>query len=112
MKKIYVAGKLNDRAVGYIKNMHYMIKIANSIRENGFSVYIPCLDFLSGLVDGSMEYKDYFDNNMPWLLCADAIFVCLGYETSMGTREEIQRAQQNSIPIYYDLQKLVEDMTE
>jgi len=41
MKKIkgYVAGKLNDDAVGYIQNTHAMIKTARALREESFAVY-------------------------------------------------------------------------
>jgi hypothetical protein len=36
MIKVYVAGKLNDNSVGYIKNMHKMIKEADFLRRAGF----------------------------------------------------------------------------
>lgn len=65
MKKVYIAGKLNDAAVGYIKNIHRMITTANKIQRLGYSVYVPCLDILCGIVDGNMEYQDYFENNLP-----------------------------------------------
>lgn len=73
--KVYVAGKLNDDAAGYLQNVHRMIQVGNVLRKKGYSVYIPCMDLLSGIVDGKMEYKDYFDNNLPWLLAADILFV-------------------------------------
>lgn len=43
MKKIYIAGKLNSDAPGYIQNCHAMIKQADEIRRLGFSVFIPFL---------------------------------------------------------------------
>lgn len=106
MKKVYVAGKLNDNAVGYIQNMHKMINNAYDIRKMGFSVYIPCLDFLYGLVAGDADYRDYFDNNIAWMKCADAVFVGKGWETSKGTKREIQIAQHNNIPVFYYLTDL------
>jgi hypothetical protein len=86
MKKIYIAGKLNDTAVGYIKNCHKMIKTAKEVRSAGFSVYVPCIDFLEGLVDGGFEYNDYFDNSQPWLLASDAVFLTPGW----GSSEELK----------------------
>ena len=100
MKKVYIAGKLNDMAVGYIKNCHKMIKVAKEVRNAGFSVYVPCVDFLEGLVDGNFEYEDFFNNSQPWLLSADAIFLVPGWGSSEGTKREIALARENDIPIF------------
>ena len=75
MKKIYVAGKLNDSAVDYIKNLNVMFKVADGVRKLGFAVFVPGLDFLIGVVFGDWDYKDYFDNSQPWLEASDAVFV-------------------------------------
>lgn len=104
MKKVYVAGKLNADAVGYIKNMHRMIKTAGVLRKNGYSVYVPCNDILEGLVDGNFDYHEYFDNSQPWLLAADAVFLVQGWETSSGTLKEIKLARENDIPVFYLLE--------
>jgi len=109
MKKIYCAGKLNDHAVGYIKNLHRMITAANKIQRLGYSVYVPCLDILCGIVDGKMEYHDYFENNLPWLESSDAIYVCEGYESSKGTLAEIAHAEELGIPVYYSVEELKKD---
>jgi len=98
--KVYVAGKLNDDAVGYIKNCHRMIKTAKELRNAGFCVYVPCIDFLEGLVDGNFDYPDYFDNSQPWLLSSDAIFLTPGWETSKGTMMEIALAESNGIRVF------------
>jgi hypothetical protein len=107
MKRVYIAGKLNADAVGYIKNVHNMIVAANQIRKLGYVVYIPCLDILSGLIDGSMEYEDYADNNMAWLEFADFLYVLPGYETSKGTQKEIEQAEILGIPVIYKITSLV-----
>jgi nucleoside 2-deoxyribosyltransferase len=107
MLKVYVAGKLNDSAVGYIKNMHVMITTANEIQRYGFSVFVPCLDILSGLVDGHFNYMDYFENNVPWMESADCVFVCRNYETSEGTKKEIAHAIERKIPVIYNIVELI-----
>jgi hypothetical protein len=106
-KKVYVAGKLNDSAVGYINNMHRMIKTARELRNVGFAVYVPCNDFMEGLVDGNFTYEDYFENSQPWLESSDAIFCVPGWETSQGTAKEITRAKELFIPVFYDKQELI-----
>lgn len=107
MKRIYIAGKLNDQAVYYIQNLHKMIKEADAVRRAGFSVFIPCLDLLSGIFAGDYEYKTYFDNNISWVDVSDAVYVCPGYESSQGTLKEIARARQLGIPVYYSIEDLI-----
>lgn len=106
MLKCYVAGKLNDDAVGYIRNMHRMIKTAKKLRDMGVAVYVPCNDILEGLVDGNFTYTDYFDNSQPWLLASDFVFVCEGWEESKGTKREIELAQANGIAVFFDFDTL------
>jgi hypothetical protein len=106
--KVYCAGKLNDNTVGYIRNCHKMIKTAKLVRSNGYSVYVPCIDFLEGLVDGEFNYEDYFENSQSWLEVANALFLVPGWETSSGTRREIERADVLGIPIFSDIDKMNE----
>jgi hypothetical protein len=103
MKKVYIAGKLNDDAVGYISNMHRMIKTAGEVKKAGYSVFVPCLDILMGLQLGWESYDDYFDNSQGWLQCSDAVFLVPGWESSHGTKREIVTAEQNNIPVFEDL---------
>jgi hypothetical protein len=103
MKKVYIAGKLNDMAVDYIKNVHDMLYWANEVRKLGYAVFVPALDFLMGMQFGDWEYKDYFENSQPWLEASDCVFVCPGWETSKGTQKEVKRAKELGIPIFYNL---------
>lgn len=110
MKRIYVAGKLNSDACGYIKNIHQMIIWAEKVRKLGFAVFVPGLDFLQGLVFGNWEYQDYFNNSQSWLDASDAIFLVPGWETSEGSKREIQRAKEHNIPVFTDLDLLVKEL--
>ena len=62
-KRIYIAGPLNDDAVGYIKNLHNMIQTAEAVRMLGCSVYVPGLDFMQGLVGCSL-----YDSRLGFLI--------------------------------------------
>ena len=103
MKKVYVAGKLNAGAVDYIKNVHTMVKTGEQIRKMGYSVYIPCLDLLLGLIMGDLDYPDYFNNNIPWILSSDFLYVIPNSENSSGTQREIQIAQERGVPVITDI---------
>ena len=107
MIRVYVAGALNSDAVGYIKNAHRMIKTARELRKYGFSVYVPANDFLEGIVDGSFEYTDYFNNGQEWLKVSQAMFLTPGWESSMGTLREIEVAASLEIPTFKDIDKLI-----
>lgn len=106
MKRVYIAGKLNDDACGYVKNMHVMITEAKKVRDLGYSVYVPCVDFLEGLVSGNFDYTDYFDNSQPFLKVCHVVYVCPNWETSEGTKREIETAKMYNIPVCYSLEEL------
>ena len=107
MKRVYVAGKLNDNAVDYIKNFNRMVKEAEAIRKMGFAVFVPCLDFLMGAIFGYWEYRDYFENSQEWLKVADAVYVCPSWESSKGTKKEIELARKFNIPVFFDKKDLI-----
>jgi len=113
MKKIYVAGKLNDDdAVKYLNNCNLMIRHADKLRKAGYAVFIPCIDFIMGMSTGTWTYDDFFDNSQPWLASSDAVYVCPKWETSKGTQREIDLAESLNIPVVYnfeDLEKLFKD---
>lgn len=110
MKRVYIAGKLNDMACDYIKNVHRMIIWSEKVRKLGFAVYVPGTDFLQGLIFGNWEYADYFDNSQAWLDVSDAIFLTPGWETSEGTKREIERAKGQGMPVYSDLDLLAKKL--
>lgn len=112
MKRVYIAGKLNDDACGYIKNVHRMIVAAEQVRKAGFAVFVPGIDFLQGLVFGNWDYQDYFENSQPWLDASHAVFLTPGWETSKGTAKEIERAKSQDIPVFSDLDELVRALME
>lgn len=107
-KRVYVAGKLNGMAVDYVKNCHSMIEWAEKIRRLGFSVYVPCVDFLMGVHFGYYTYEDYFDNSQPWLAASDAVFVCPGWESSRGTKRELETAGKLGIPVFCKIEDIKE----
>ena len=105
-KKIYVAGKLNDMAVNYLLNVHKMMKQAEELRLAGYSVYVPAIDLVMGIAFGYKDYHDYFDNSQPWLKASDAVFLTPGWETSLGTKKEIESAESYNIPVFDSLDKM------
>jgi hypothetical protein len=83
-----------------------MCTFGELVRKLGCAVSIPCNDFVHGLVAGSHEYVDYFENNLEILKRCDAIALVPGWETSEGTRKEILEARKNNIPVLYDFDEI------
>jgi len=110
MKRVYIAGKLNGMACDYIKNVHRMIITSEEVRKMGFAVYVPGIDFLQGVIFGDWDYADYFDNSQAWLDVSDAVFLTPGWETSEGTKREIERAKTHNISVYSDLDILAKEL--
>ena len=106
VKRVYVAGKLNDMAVGYNYNRHKMLNTGELLREAGYAPYVPCLIEQMGIMFGWEKYSDYFNFSQPWLAVSDAVLLVEGWETSKGTIEEIQFALEHKIPVFDRLDEL------
>jgi hypothetical protein len=112
MKRVYIAGKLNDDAAGYLKNVHKMLVWGEVIRRLGVAVFIPATDLLWGVLVGKWEYEDYFNNNQAFLEVCDYVFVCPGWETSKGTKKEIITAKKLGIPVFFDVVGLSKEVSK
>ena len=110
--KIYVAGPLNAMAVDYLNNVSNMMNEAEHLRRLGFSIYVPAIDLLMGIKFGYTDYHDYFDNSQPWLLAADAVYLCTGWENSKGTKAEMETAMANGIPVFDNPDQLVKHFAD
>jgi len=108
LTRVYVAGKLNDMAVEYLYNVHKLMETAEMVRNHGFSVFVPAIDLLMGIKFGYKEYTDYFDNGQPWLMASDAVFLTPGWQTSEGTKKEVELAGELGIPVFDDIEDLIE----
>lgn len=104
--RIYVAGKLNGDACGYVRNMGLMIEEAGALMANGFAVHVPALDVIMG-IRFKMGYEDYFQNNSAWVLGSDAVYLCPGYEKSEGVKREIRLANENGLPVFDNVFDLI-----
>jgi len=113
-KRIYVAGALSSKqdrtrnpskvVTDYIQNLHRMCKTASELRKLGYYPYIPGLDFLLGLVDGEWEEDDYRGIGFAFLEVCDAMLII---SESWGVTQELARAKQLGIPVFYGIESLI-----
>jgi len=102
--RIYVAGPLNaPSAVIYIQNLHRMISVAIKIYKKGHIPFVPCLDFLMGLLAGNWEYDSYFNLNQPWLEQCEALFYMA---PSPGANRELETAKKLGLKIFLSLDEI------
>jgi len=107
-KRIYIAGALNDDAIGYIKNLRRMIKHAILVRKHGYAVFVPGLDFLLLLLSDEINYNFVFYNSWHWIKVAHAIYVVPKSKKSKGTKREVALAKKLGIPVFYKVEEMDE----
>jgi len=112
--RVYVAGALSSKQdttrnpskviTDYIQNLNRMCEAASEVRMNGFYPYVPGMDFMLGLVDGTWEEEDYRGIGMAFLEVCDVVLVI---SESWGVVREVAVARQLGIPVYYGLSSLL-----
>jgi hypothetical protein len=111
--RIYIAGALSSKEDGkrnpskvvtdYITNVHKMCKAASIVRKKGHYPFIPCLDFLVGVIAGDWDEEDYRGGSDEFLVVCDAILIL---SLSYGVRRELALATKLGIIIYDDIDKI------
>lgn len=114
MKRIYIAGPISSGRTGKadileaLENIRSGIDTARQLILRGYVVFCPHLDFLLAFMSpfNRMTKEHYQANSLAWVDVSDAVFVLPGWETSGGTKREIERAQELGIPVFYTLAEL------
>ena len=118
IKRVYIAGPLTPKgikdqnpAIEYIYNVRDMVRVGIDVMHAGFSPFIPALDFLVFINLRENEkiseemIKQY---SIDWLAACDAVVLTSHYETSIGTKIEIEHAERLGIPIFKSVLELVD----
>ena len=100
MKKVYIAGKFRA------KNRWEQAQAIRRAEVGGMAVAeIGCIPViphtLYGNWDGTLTDQFWLDATLELMLMCDAVFVVEGWETSTGTKGEIERAEIESMPVFY-----------
>ena len=104
-RRLYIAGPYSaNNVITVLDNMRNGMRVAVEALLEGFSPFTPWHDYhfqLSLIGNEKLCVEHYYRFSMDWLEASDAIYVLNGYETSKGTLAEIGRADELSIPVYY-----------
>jgi hypothetical protein len=108
MRRVYVAGSYNAPSIiECLDNMRRGMQMATRVLEAGFAPFCPWLDYHYRLMSEHITREMYHAQSMAWLEASDAVLVLDGSEESQGTQEEIDRAFELGIPVFYSLDQLV-----
>jgi len=111
--RIYVAGPYRSHDIcEVLNNMRRGIHSCAALIANGYAAFCPWLDHQYGLSNEGdiLNVKDDQGNSMAWLEVADALLVLPGWEKSHGTTEEIKRATELDISVFYTLSDLIKEI--
>jgi len=115
MKKIYVAGAFSDdNVLGVLKNIGRGQEFASLLFKEGFAPFVPWFDkeFVIHRWNEEMKVENFYNYSMEWLKSSDAVFVVPNFtglknwEDSVGTVAEIKTAEDNNIPVFYNINDL------
>ena len=102
MKKVYVAGPytLGDVAV----NVRDAIDAASVLADHGFAPFVPHLSHFWHL-HRPRPYADWLAIDLAFLPSCDLVLRLSG--ESVGADLEVEAARKNGIPVYFDLDTLL-----
>lgn len=110
MKRVYIAGAYSaDNVLTVLDNIRNGMRAGLDVLLLGYAPFVPWFDFHFQLMlrgNEKLTVQDYYNYSIAWLEVSDAVYVLPKSELSKGTQNEIARAKELNIPVYYDLFEL------
>ena len=109
-KRIYIAGPYSaDNVMDVLANIRRGNKVAYDVFCLGYAPFSPWLDFLYVFHDNSdnLGIDDFYQYSLSWLSASDAILVQGEWQNSKGTLAEISEAGRMGIPVFFNLESLI-----
>ncbi len=103
--KVYISGPITHGSRIY--NFTQAERAMRFLMMHEFSVLNPMLS-MTVPWEAEMPHEEWLENDYPWVLEADAVLRLPGF--SEGADLECALAVENEIPVFTDIQALVETM--
>jgi nucleoside 2-deoxyribosyltransferase len=101
---LYVAGPIGSDPEKMKENAKKAIVVGNDLRDLGFNVFIPHLGvWWQELYPRHLE--DWMSHDFAWIKRCDAVFRISGH--SPGSDREVAFAQEQGIPVFFDVPALL-----
>lgn len=99
MIKIYIASPYTKGDVAV--NVRVQLQMANRLMDLGFAPFAPLYSHFQHMAF-PRPYEDWIKIDLEWVKVCDAVLRLPG--ESKGADGEVEFAQQNNIPVFYDNQ--------
>ena len=112
--RVYVAGRYSRNTKGQpgnilevFQNIQMGTQVCAMLMKRGFDVFCPWLDFQFLWYQPDMPKSRFYEQSLAFLEVCDAMLVISGEGACGGVDKEIKFAADHGIPIYRDIQELV-----
>lgn len=107
---VYIAGPISKGDLQH--NIDVARDAGRKLLEAGFSVLVPQLTcFFSSnnpsICGGGIAHEVWMESDLAWVLVSDCVLRLPG--ESMGADKEVAFAEAHRIPVYHDIDKLIDD---
>ena len=107
MKRVYIAGAFSsDNILQVFENMRLGMRASVKVLLSGYAPFCPWLDYHFSLMirdTEKLEVENYYNYSLAWLEVSDALIVLPNWESSVGTKREIEVARKLGMPIFYNI---------
>ncbi len=107
-KRVYVAGPLRGNLIKKRINIYRAKKTATWLWKRGMAVYCPHAN--SGWVDWIETDGFVIPANLDFMYSCDIILIVGKWYNSKGTVEEMKKAYESGMVIYFNKELLYQDM--
>jgi hypothetical protein len=107
-KRIYIAGPLSAETPELIDvNVNVAMTAFHALAQEGHYPLCPHVSiFLDRMSISHMSYEDWLSYDFKWLEVSDAVYRMYG--VSPGADREVQFAIERGIPVFYDMNQVIE----
>lgn len=108
--KVYVAGPYSgDNVLDVLRNIGRGEKACAELFKLGFAPFCPWHDksYVMDNPDHDFSMDDFYSYSLAWLEVSNAMLVLENWGDSYGTTQEINRAKELKIPVFYSIEDLL-----
>jgi hypothetical protein len=110
MVKVYVAGAYSaNNVLDVLVNIGHGEELATQCFLSGYAPFCPWFDkeFIIRHPEKEYTVDMFYEYSIAWLEVSDCILLVPGWEFSKGTLKEIEIAKKLNMPIFKDIESMI-----